>query len=394
MGSGRSGLIRLDTKTGHFNHFRHEKDAPQSLADNDVGCIIEDDSGNIWAGNAVGLNMLDQENGSFSLYRTFDKSSGQEDQRTHITSLLQGNDQDIWVGTIGKGLFKFNPASKTFTTVTLPWPKQRQGFNSKRVLIINDLLEDKKGFLWVATNVGLFRFPSTQEPAASQGLTVRQVSTYLPQINQPGTISDAFAKYLLEDQNGTIWVGTKDGLNRYDRASDSFIQIRHNETDDNILSYNNIYALYEDRQGNIWVSTSDGLNRLSQSKSGFTLYENGRAFPDRGIMEKVTTTTVDPKGIVWMGSTNGYLAKYDPLRKELKKFRILLLSRRLTVKLLMQFVPIRKGAFGWVPGGRVFFILTLKLVKPSLFLKWRPLELRCSCMEFLVFMKIDNNKSG
>jgi len=71
-------------------------------------------------------------------------------------------------------------------------------------------------------------------------------------------LSQSSAMNFLQDSRGFLWVGTWDGLNRYDGYS--FVQFRNDPLDSTSLSGNSINALFEDRDGNIWVGTAtDGV---------------------------------------------------------------------------------------------------------------------------------------
>ena len=70
---------------------------------------------------------------------------------------------------------------------------------------------------------------------------------------------------ILQDSRGFLWIGTYDGLNRYDGYS---IKIYNHDPDDSTsLSSNSIRSLYEDDSGNLWVGTwSSGLNKYDWEK--------------------------------------------------------------------------------------------------------------------------------
>ncbi|MGL5892490.1 MAG: ligand-binding sensor domain-containing protein, partial [Bacteroidia bacterium] len=75
---------------------------------------------------------------------------------------------------------------------------------------------------------------------------------------------------LLEDQEGFVWVGTQDGLCRFDGYA--FTVFRHNVRDTFSVTDNFITALAEDAAGNIWVGTRSGLCVYQKSKNRFLRY--------------------------------------------------------------------------------------------------------------------------
>ncbi len=70
-------------------------------------------------------------------------------------------------------------------------------------------------------------------------------------------LSENFVYTIYQDKKGFLWIGTHDGLNRYDGYG--FKKFRHNPADSNSIPDNTIYSICEDGQGNIWIGTNNGL---------------------------------------------------------------------------------------------------------------------------------------
>ncbi len=73
---------------------------------------------------------------------------------------------------------------------------------------------------------------------------------------------------------GIIWIGTRDGLNRFDRESNTFVHFKHDSLDKNSLSSNAIRAIYEDSSGEMFIGTGQGFHRFDREKGHFTRYKN------------------------------------------------------------------------------------------------------------------------
>jgi ligand-binding sensor domain-containing protein/signal transduction histidine kinase len=107
--------------------------------------------------------------------------------------------------------------------------------------------------------------------------------------------------WVLQDKQGFIWIGTADGLNRFDGVN--FKVFRHEPNNPNSLSHSNIVSLHEDEKGNIWVGTRQGLNRFDPESQSF----------ERFLTEMSTTQNYhiilvinsDKDGNVWCGSYYG-----------------------------------------------------------------------------------------
>src|SRR5690554_397189 len=99
---------------------------------------------------------------------------------------------------------------------------------------VYEILQDQKGFLWVGTRDGLGRYDG-------YGFTV-----YRPGAD-PGSISDRTILALHEDSQGNIWIGTANGgLNKLDPATGSFVSYSHDENDPHSISSNHVGFIFED----------------------------------------------------------------------------------------------------------------------------------------------------
>lgn len=89
---------------------------------------------------------------------------------------------------------------------------------------------------------------------------------------------------ILRSKDGMLWVGTQDGLNRFDGYS--FVHFRHDPDDSLSLSDQYVTAIHEDNKGNIWVGTRHGLNLLNKRSNDFL-----RIYPDEKSRNKVQSQT-------------------------------------------------------------------------------------------------------
>jgi PAS domain S-box-containing protein len=109
---------------------------------------------------------------------------------------------------------------------------------------------------------------------------------------------------MLQDSQGYLWIGTQDGLNRYDGYS--ITQFKHDKENPNTLSHNSIISIYEDQEGYLWFGTwGGGLNRYDQTSGQFD-----RFLPDpqdeSSLASGIVTDIVqDTQGRLWIGTMNG-----------------------------------------------------------------------------------------
>lgn len=114
---------------------------------------------------------------------------------------------------------------------------------------------------------------------------------------------------LLQDSKGFLWIGTTDGLYRYDGRE--LLEFRHDPQDTLTLSNNYIRLLFEDKAGNLWVGTKDGLNFFDLKKERIT-----RCFPRSEVPHNILSITEDHKNRIWFGTYKG-LFQFDPKNRQL-----------------------------------------------------------------------------
>jgi len=137
----------------------------------------------------------------------------------------------------------------------------------------------------------LYIFPSKSTP---QNLGREKPIT----INEGLSQNSALA--IIQDRKGFIWIGTKDGLNRYDGIG---FQVYRHTLDKNSLVNNHIKCLYQDSGGNIWIGTLDGLSKFNPETEQFTAYQKNDSTDLSGNL--ITTILEDSFKNIWIGTNSG-----------------------------------------------------------------------------------------
>ena len=171
--------------------------------------------------------------------------------------------------------------------------------------MVFDLLQDKEGFIWVATKNGLNRYDGYE-------FRVFTNDTY----NSSSLSSNTIIK-LFEDSKGRIWAGTENaGVNIYDKKSGQFYRIVHNPSDPGSLSGNVIRTIEELPDGRILVGADQaGINII---KLPDNLHEKN-ASP---VITRLTLPNdaevygmgKDKNGTMWIGGMDGAVYRFDPLK--------------------------------------------------------------------------------
>lgn len=131
-------------------------------------------------------------------------------------------------------------------------------------------------------------------------------------------LSHNFIWCVLQDKKGFVWIGTYDGLNRYDGRK--FKVFKHLINDTTSLGANEVSALLEDRSGNLWVGTlGGGLAKYNSDKENFTRYINYNDSSSNA--NSIMTLCEDNTGIIWIGTNHGGLHYFNPKSKKFISFR-------------------------------------------------------------------------
>lgn len=165
------------------------------------------------------------------------------------------------------------------------------------------VLQDKNGFLWIGTQDGLNKYDGYR------------FTVYRNYGKTPATLSSKWIYALAEDKENILWIGTGKGLNRLNTHSLSVETFLHSPTDKNTISSNDIKALLVDHQGLVWIGTSNaGISVLDyrRKKVKRHSYTFGNS---QGISgNSVQCIYEDQQGNVWIGTTKG-LSCFDRRKK-------------------------------------------------------------------------------
>ncbi|TRX60639.1 response regulator [Fulvivirga sp. M361] len=117
-------------------------------------------------------------------------------------------------------------------------------------------------------------------------------------------LSENYVNCIFQDSRGFIWIGTNDGLNRFDGYN--FKTYRYKPNDPDGISTNLINTLTEDQEGNLWIgTTNEGLCRLDTKREVFTYYRNTRESPDLLTKNAARILITDKNNNIWMGNSLG-----------------------------------------------------------------------------------------
>lgn len=278
----------------HFTHIT----SGEGLSQSNVLAVLQDSRGYMWFGTQDGLNRYDGY--SIKIYRK-DRLKAHTISSNYITSLLEDPNGDLWVGTWGGGLNRFDRRTERFTSFRHSNTDSQSLSND----FVSAIVRDRRGNIWVCT--------------ASKGLNVMKAGThsfvhYRHNPSDPNSISDDLTSCVFEDQLNRIWIGTfSGGLNLFNPSSQTFSVFKHDPARKNSISGNSITCISEDSRHQLWVGTNGGgVNVMAPGSTNFRSYQY-RPGQKNGLNNNVIFAVLeDDDHRMWIGSENGGLNVLDP----------------------------------------------------------------------------------
>jgi ligand-binding sensor domain-containing protein/signal transduction histidine kinase len=173
--------------------------------------------------------------------------------------------------------------------------------------------QDKQGFIWIGTSNGLNRFDG------------KQCVVYHASPDSTG-LSNDWIWCLYCDQDSSLWIGTQNGLNRFDPSTRTFKKYLHDPADPASLSHNEVRSVLRDPAGVLWVGTKQGLNRYEEVSGTWTNFFPNTEDSTRQGDNFINAIHEDRQGTFWVGTghmflTGGGLFTFDPATGTFKRCR-------------------------------------------------------------------------
>ncbi len=167
-----------------------------------------------------------------------------------------------------------------------------EGLSQSSVLCI---VQDYKGFMWIGTFDGLNKY---------DGYTITK---YHFSNKDEFSIADNTINALFEDSEKNLWIGTRLGLCKYDRTKDRFIRI---DIDRKQITGSVITSIVEDKRGYLWVGTTSGLNRYDKKTGKFKTFKFNFLDPNAISNNQIHQIVYDKKNHLWLATNEG-LNRFD-----------------------------------------------------------------------------------
>lgn len=345
VGLEESGLNLITDVQGdslQVEVYSHEDSDLNSLNQNEILAILEDNGGIMWFGTlGGGINKANPSTRAFGFYQ-HDPNKSNSPSADNITALAYDSlSHSLWIGTADSGLDRMNLITGAYTHFEAD-PEDITSLNSNEVLLLH---VGPEGTLYVSTADGILQYYDPYLPGfnpvsvkfmaiASNSETTaiahdsagfvwfsqdsgellrmdpenaRIRRFQLPSEEYPGLDEDMVLTIFV-DGTGILWLGMESqGLVRFDPLSGELRAYQYDGTA-NGPSHNSITNIMSDNQGSLWLGTAGGgLNKFDLQSEQFTYYTTQDGLPSN----RVFGIAQDETGYLWLSTGNG-LARFSP----------------------------------------------------------------------------------
>ena len=205
------------------------------------------EAGQYWVASNLGVLLLDARSHSATAL-PLDPDRAKALPNADARALLRGRDGSLWIGTMTRGLLRYQPESGRWQRFKVSGDAAQPGLWHPSVMAVH---EDRLGRLWIGTIGGL----NVLEPGADQPIKIARGS------NEASELSGEVVRAFAESADGSLWVGTHNGLNRLLAYRQGKFSFQHFLVADGLLD-DAIYGILEDLDRHLWISTNRGISRI------------------------------------------------------------------------------------------------------------------------------------
>jgi diguanylate cyclase (GGDEF)-like protein len=290
LGTDGHGIVAVDTANFQTRRIRHDPTLLSSLADDSVQALLTDRSGLVWICTNRGISRYNSRQAA--IYTVFGGSSRPASlSDSDVDSVLPTPDGRVWLGLGSNGIDVLDPHGLRVAALR-PDP-EHPGTGLPRDYV-NSLVRGPSGDVYVGTEQGLYR---------ADRLAQHVVRLAVPQ-HDPGA-----AVWTLHLEQNVLWVGGFDGLWSLDLGPDG--NARGASGDVEGLTDQRVTVIERGPAGSLWVGTKNGLNRLDPATHAIERILPEPHAPDALSAGYVATLLTDRRGRLWVGTLGGGIDVMD-----------------------------------------------------------------------------------
>jgi diguanylate cyclase (GGDEF)-like protein len=273
---------------------------PDSISDSDVDAILPMPDGKVWLGlGSKGIDVIDPAGGRVAALRPDPLRPETALPKDYINAFAASDDSDVYVGT-ELGLYRVDRAARAATRMSIP---QRDPTAQVWALLLD------RNVLWVGGFDGLW---AVQLDGAKSPLSHAEAVSGL---------TDQRITVIARGPGNSLWVGTKNGLNRLDLKTHAIERILPEPSNPTALAAGYITSLLTDARGRLWIATFGGGVNILEARAA----DGKPRFQRLGISQGLNNDNADKlledsKHNIWVGTDDG-LAMIDEQTQAIRSFR-------------------------------------------------------------------------
>ncbi|MEM6455405.1 MAG: two-component regulator propeller domain-containing protein [Acidobacteriota bacterium] len=316
------GLLRMRAGTDTFERLQDDTHVPALHQAHVRSLVQRENEDDIWVATQQGLFRVDPTTEVIGRYA----AAPDRDDGLPVDSLLtlqRGRDDSIWIGSLGASAQHWDPTVQLFPYVSQIDLDDRSTIRLDETFALA-FAQPTPNIIWIGTlGAGLVRWDRSQDGD-------RSTRVFRHDPDDPTSLSDDRITSLLHGRDGTLWIGTlRGGLNRIaasdadDGGTPRFVQHRSDPSRDDRLQSNGISHLLEDRNGTVWIGTvGGGLSRWHPETESFITYRHQGGDPAVGLSsDRIAALAEDTRGWLWIATRNDGLNALDPSTGQILTFR-------------------------------------------------------------------------
>ncbi|MCW8812605.1 MAG: triple tyrosine motif-containing protein [Chlorobium sp.] len=272
------GLVRYDGK--NFVVYRYNSVDTNSISFDDISCLFEDSKGNLWVGTfGGGLNRFDANREIITRF-TNNQSDPNSINNNTTLSISEDKNGNIWLVNSSSKIQKYEYSANNFTTVDINLADSNGISPSLNTLLIDDDL------LWIGHSKGLSYY----------NIVSHNIHHFYIEGKPDTSFTNSPVTTIFKDSNGTLWIGTSTGLNKYLKDENALQHIK-------LGSSYSINSILENKSGNLWLGTNNGLVNYNPATNEYRIFKAGNNTNSisGNFVKKVL---VNNSGLLWVASYN------------------------------------------------------------------------------------------
>ena len=300
-----NGLNRYNKITGLFqNHTANDTQA-DGLTHSSIWCIVKDNQGTLWLGTYFGgVNYFNPE---YEIYTRYSYSSNEKKGLSNpvVGRTIEDRDGNLWIGTEGGGLNYYNRRTREFK-----WYRPQEGRNSISHNNVKALYYDAdKEIIWIGTHLG-----------GLNKLDIRSghFTHYRMEEGNPNTLPSDIIRDIIPYKSLLI-IATQNGVCLFDPANGQCQQLFKDSKEGKSIKM--VADVTFDSEGTLWIAaTGEGVFSYRFDTCRLTNYRHDATNPNSLSNNNVNNITQDSKGNLWFSTSGSGLDLYRPATNDFENF--------------------------------------------------------------------------